>query len=117
MINLEGQQTIYLKCFGISARNSLSDYWWGLEFYNSTYIPVQIGNVETNDSTSVLQNVDILYAGVTKQLQRVPALRADPTAPSLVNVVIKHSALDGINFTNLMSPTVLRNVTVSNSRG
>jgi len=70
-----------------------------------------------NESSSVLQNVDIMYAGVAPDRSPVPAIRASPSVPSMVNVTIQNVALDATNFTEVRSSTIVYNCTVSNCRG
>lgn len=61
----ENQQTIHLLCEGLNDQTAVG-HWWGLEFYNSTIKVVINGNTKINETASVLENVDIMYAG--KQL-------------------------------------------------
>jgi len=101
----------------MSNYSQASDYWWGLEFYNSSITQAVNGMQLINESSSILQNVDILYAGVTKDQLLVPALRASPTVPALVNVTIRNSALDATNFTEVKSSTIVYNSLFANNRG
>ncbi len=73
--------------------------------------------VRMNITTSVLENIDILYAGVDKLLQPVPAIRASPHAPSLINVKILYSALDATNFTEIKTATIVHNSKLAHNRG
>ena len=75
------------------------------------------GNIFINESASILQNVDIHYAGVDPRQMAVPAIRASPTVPALVNVTIQHSALDATNFTEVRSSTLVYNSLIQNNRG
>jgi len=75
------------------------------------------GNIVINESSSVLQNVDIMYAGVDPGRSPVPAIRASPSVPLMVNVTIQNVALDATNFTEVLTSTVVYNCTVSNCRG
>ncbi|ESN96923.1 hypothetical protein HELRODRAFT_178722 [Helobdella robusta] len=112
------QRTIHLRCKGLSPHNpAKNEFWSGIEFYNTTTRKVINGHISTNESTSVLQFVDILYAGSGKDGNAIPSLRADPHVPHLYNVRILHSALDAINFTNVHSTTVVHNSTFENNRG
>ena len=58
----ENQQTIHLLCEGLHER-SAPGWWWGLEFYNSSIKVVTTGHKKINESASVLEYVDIMYAG------------------------------------------------------
>jgi len=113
-----GQQlTVSLQCYGLSPNSPARDYWWGLEFYNAS-VSISIDDViAINQSSSILQNVDIYYAGVSPNFDPVPAIRASPTIPALINVTISHMALDGTNFTEVLSPTIVFNSEIKNCRG
>jgi len=111
------QRTIRLHCFGLSNNSVAHDYWWGIEMYNATYIQSVDGVSAINESATILQNVDIKFAGVSPTLDAVPALRASPTVPALINVTIMHSALDAMNYSEVMSSTIIYNTAISNSRG
>ena len=50
----------------MSAGNPALNHWWGLEFYNSTIRTSIEGTIVINESASILNNVDILYAGRDK---------------------------------------------------
>ena len=111
------QRTIHLHCFGLSNNSAARDYWWGIELYNATYTQSVDGVSAINESATILQNVDIMFAGVSPRLDAVPALRASPTVPALINVTIVHSALDATNYSQVMSSTIVYNTSISNSRG
>jgi hypothetical protein len=108
---------VYLQCYGLAPDSPARDYWWGLEFYNTSITITVDDIIAINESSSILQNVDISYAGVSPTFDPVPAIRASPTIPSLVNVTITHVALDGTNFTEALSPTILYNTEIKNCRG
>jgi len=111
------QQTVHLHCYGLAPDNPAKDYWWGLEFYNASKSLFMDDIVMINESSSVLQNVDIMFAGVAPDHSPVPAVRASPSVPSIVNVTIQNTALDATNFTEVITSTVVYNSTVSNCRG
>ena len=111
------QRTIHLHCFGLSNNSAARDHWWGIELYNASYIQSVDGVSAINESSTILQNVDIMFAGVSPRLDAVPAVRASPTVPALINVTIKHSALDATNYTQVLSSTVIYNTSITNSRG
>jgi len=111
------QQTVHLHCYGLAPDNPARDYWWGLEFYNASKTLSIDDIIVINESSSVLQNVDIMYAGVAPDLSPVPAIRASPSVPSMVNVTIQNVALDATNFTEVRTSTIVYNCTVSNCRG
>jgi hypothetical protein len=111
------QQTIFLKCYGLSDTNPARGNWWGMEFYNATIRIATEGSTKINESNSIFENVDIMYAGVDPAGQAVPAIRASPSVPFLINVNIKHCALDGTNFTDVMSSTVVNKSLFTNNRG
>jgi len=111
------QRTIHLHCFGLSNNTAARDHWWGIELYNATYVLSVDGVSEINESSTILQNVDIMFAGVSPRLHAVPALRASPTIPALINVTIMHSALDATNYSQVLSSTLIYNTSIINSRG
>jgi len=111
------QQTVHLHCYGLAPENPAKDYWWGLELYNASRSLSVDDIIVINESSSILQNVDIMYAGVDPNHSPVPAIRASPSVPSMVNVTIQHVALDATNFTEVRSSTIIYNCTVSNCRG
>lgn len=113
----EQQQTIHLHCYGLAKNNPASHNWWGLEFYNTSTVVKTSRNVHITESSSVLEYVDITYAGLDKVGEPVPAVRASPTAPHLVHVHIEHSALDATNFTDIKGSTLLENSIIRNNRG
>ena len=113
---LEHQQTIHLKCFGVSTELT-EGYWSGLEFSNSTTKLIINNAIVLNSSASIMRFVDIEYAGVTPFGDPVPAIKAAPYAPLLFNVTISYSALDGTNFTNLKSWTVVEDSYIHDNRG
>lgn len=88
-----------------------------MEFYNATIRIATEGSTKINESNSIFENVDIMYAGVDPAGQAVPAIRASPSVPFLINVNIKHCALDGTNFTDVMSSTVVNKSLFTNNRG
>jgi len=85
--------------------------------YNATYVQSVDGVSAINESSTILQNVDIEFAGVSPRLDAVPALRASPTVPALINVTIRHSALDATNYSMVLSSTIIYNTSITNSRG
>ena len=101
------QRTIHLHCFGLSNNSAARDHWWGIELYNASYIQSVDGVSAINESSTILQNVDIMFAGVSPRLDAVPAVRASPTVPALINVTIKHSALDATNYTQVLSLSLI----------
>ena len=111
------QQTVHLHCYGLSPDSPARDYWWGVEFYNASRSLSFDDIIIINESSSVLQNVDIMYAGVDPRRSPVPAVRASPSVPSMVNVTIENVALDATNFTEVRTSTIVYNCTVSNCRG
>jgi len=108
---------VHLHCYGLSNNTAARDHWWGIELYNATYIQSVDGVSEINESATILQNVDIKFAGVSPTKRAVPALRASPTVPALINVTILHSALDAMNYSEVLSSTIIYNTSISNSRG
>lgn len=112
------QLTVHLHCEGI--REDLAqDHWWGLEFYNSsnTYGGEGWGTTPWNESTSVLEYVDINYAGVDDTRNLAAAVRASPHVPFLKQVRISHSAYDATNFTFVESSTVVHGTEFTNNGG
>ncbi len=114
----ENQQTIHLHCYGLAENSPAKDYWWGLEFYNTSVSLINhYENIWINESSSELEYVNIEYGGVDPTGQPVPTIRASPTAPHLKEVTIKHCALDATNFTELRGSTVVRDSLFENNRG
>ena len=113
---LDNQQTVHLRCHGL-ADNVAQNYWKGLEFYNSTSQLYESDDVSIVKSASVLEFVDIFYAGVDEKRLPVPAVRASPHPPSLMDCNILYSALDGTNFSYAKTETVLKNSVIAFSRG
>ena len=110
------QQTVHLYCEGLSPTSPAHENWWGLEFYNATIRdPGPLINI--NESSSVLQHVDIEFAGVDQASNPVPAVRASPSVPHLIDVTIKHCALDATNFTGVSSSTTIHKSEFTNNRG
>lgn len=72
-IVLDLQDLVGLNCWGAYSASAKS-YWKGLEFYNTTLEEVNLpptlggslGNTRMNVSSSILEYVDILYAGQDK---------------------------------------------------
>ena len=114
---VEHQQTIHLKCFGVKP-GMAEGHWSGLEFFNSTTKKILPEDaIQVNSSASIMKFVDIEYAGVTPFGEPISALRADPYAPLMYNVHISNSALDGTNFTNLKSWTIIEDSYIHDNRG
>ena len=111
------QQTVHLHCYGVSPKSPAVDNWWGLEFYNASFTQVINDKVALNISSSVLQNIDIMYAGVDGAGEPVPAIRASPHAPNLVDVNLMFNALDGTNYTDLKGATQIERTTIARNRG
>ena len=75
------------------------------------------GTIAIYESASVLEHVDILYAGVDPLGEPVPAVRASPTAPALDGVTIRYCALDATNFTDINASTIVHNSDFERNRG
>ncbi len=113
----ENQQTVHLVCDGIAPRTAIG-HWWGLEFYNSTHKVVQNEpSIKINESSSVLEYVDVMFAGVDNVGEPVPAVRASPLPPRLTNVNIMYSALDATNFTDVKTSTYVTDSVLKGNRG
>ena len=113
---VEHQQTIHLKCYGLAPGVAVG-HWSGLEFFNTTTALSINDAVIINEASSQLEYVDLEYAGVTQFGDPTPAIRADPYAPSLKHVTIRYSALDGTNFTNVRTSTIVEDSHIHNNRG
>ena len=113
---VDGERTVHLKCEGL-APNVAEDYWKGLEFYNSSKRVVENGNIQINESASILENVDIYYAGVNADRKPIPAIRASPNPPFIINCTVLYSALDATNFSYAKSSTILKGSSLAYSRG
>ncbi|KAI0230770.1 hypothetical protein LSAT2_018882 [Lamellibrachia satsuma] len=111
------QKTIHLHCYGLAPQSTAASNWWGLEFYNATLRPVIKGSIAIYESNSVLENVDILYAGLDPLGNPVPAVRASPTVPRLDGVAIRYCALDATNFTDINASTIVHNSDFELNRG
>ena len=70
-----------------------------------------------NESASILNHVDVLYAGVDDLGKPAPAIRASPWGPHLIDVTVQHSALDGVNYTDIKTPAIIHRSHFSNNRG
>ena len=93
-------------------------HWSGLEFFNSTTkLIINDNGIIINSSASILKFVDVEYAGVTPFGEPISTIRADPYAPMLYNIRIRNSALDGTNFTNLKSWTIIEDSHIHDNRG
>jgi len=117
MLCVVHQQTVHLHCYGLAPDNPAKDYWWGLEFYNASKTLSVDDVIVINESSSVLQNVDVMFVGVAPDHSPVPAIRASPSVPSMINVTIRNTALDATNFTEVRTSTIVYNTAVSNCRG
>ncbi len=113
----EHQQTVHLVCDGLAQRTAFG-HWSGLEFFNSTHVVVQDEpSIKINKSSSILEYVDVEFAGVDKNNNPTPAIKAAPLPPRLYNVVVRYSALDGTNFTDVKTSTDIVESEFSNNRG
>ena len=113
----ENQQTVHLVCDGLAAEVA-QGHWSGLEFFNSTHVVVQDQpSIKINKSASVLEFVDIEFAGVDKNKNPTPAVRAAPLPPRLYNVAVRYSALDGTNFTDVKTSTDVAESLFTGNRG
>ena len=113
----ENQQTVHLVCDGL-ASGVAQGHWSGLEFFNSTHVVVQDQpSIKINKSASVLEFVDIEFAGVDKNKNPTPAVRAAPLPPRLYNVAVRYSALDGTNFTDVKTSTDVAESSFMGNRG
>ncbi|XP_074661276.1 protein bark beetle-like [Tubulanus polymorphus] len=113
----DNQITAGLVCTGINPIIEDS-YWKGLTFFNSTFKLVTSSiNRRWNESASILEYVDIMYAGVNETRNLTAALSASPHPPALNNVRIMNNAFDGVNFTEVTGSVKIRNSEFSNNRG
>ena len=104
-------------CDGL-APGTARGHWSGLEFFNSTHVVVQDqASIKINKSASILEYVDIEFAGVDKHNNPTPAVRAAPLPPRLYNVAVRYSALDGTNFTDVKTSTDVAESTFAGNRG
>ncbi len=74
-------------------------------------------SIKINESSSVLEYVDIMFAGVDNVGEPVPAVRASPLPPRLTNVNIMYSALDATNFTDVKTSTYVTDSVLKGNRG
>ena len=107
------QITIGLECYGADPLLS-ENYWRGLTFFNST---VKAKSRTVNISASILEYVDIMYAGVNSTQNFTAALSASPNPPYLDNCPIMKNGFDGVNFTEVHSEVVIRNSEIAYNRG
>ena len=96
---------MHLVCDGLAEGTALG-HWAGLEFFNSSHVVVQDGpSIKINKSASILEYVDIEFAGVDKNKNPTPAVKAAPLPPRLMSVSVRYSAFDGTNFTDVKTST------------
>jgi hypothetical protein len=107
------QITVGLECYGVDPLLS-ENYWRGLTFFNST---IRKKSRTENVSASILDFVDIMYAGVNSTRNFTAALSASPNPPYLDNCRIMKNSFDGINFTEVRSEVIIRNSEISYNRG
>lgn len=104
-------------CDGL-ASGTAQGHWSGLEFFNSTHRVVQDEpSIKINKSASILEYVDVEYAGVDRNFNPTPAIRAAPLPPVLYNVAVRYSALDGTNFTDVKTSTDVTESEFTGNRG
>ncbi|CAH8666046.1 unnamed protein product [Dicrocoelium dendriticum] len=118
------QDLVGLNCWGVTER-WYDHYWKGIELDNTTTteinIPLEwggsVGNTRLNISTSILEHIEILHAGVNRSRHQVAALSASPYPPVLNNVRLAHNAYDALNFSLIRGPAILQNVTLEGNSG
>lgn len=110
------QDTVGMWCWGANP-DVYGANWHGIEMFNATVYALQIGNVVLNVSKSVLEYVDIEYAGVNSTGHSAAALSASPFAPILQNVTFQFNAYDGVNYSYITSPAFIRDCYMYRNRG
>ncbi|TGZ56829.1 hypothetical protein CRM22_010078 [Opisthorchis felineus] len=118
------QDLVGLRCWG--ANPKLYDgYWNGLEFHNTTLTEISLptalggshGNTRLNISTSILEYVDIMFAGVNQSFHHVAALSSSPYPPMLKHVRLSSNAYDALNFSYIRGPAILQDVSLERNMG
>ncbi|CAH1792063.1 unnamed protein product [Owenia fusiformis] len=126
----ENQEIVGIECIGL-ANNVATDFWKGIEFWNSTTIRHEITQRNIyNESASVMEYVDIRYAGMEyddyfKRINKegvrirnpIASVRAAPRAPKMNHVTVKFSALDGMNLSSVVTSSQVDHSEVSENRG
>ncbi|XP_064633824.1 protein bark beetle-like isoform X2 [Lineus longissimus] len=107
------QITVGLDCYGADPILS-ENYWRGLTFFNSS---IRAKSRTQNVSASVLEFVDIMFAGVNSTRNFTAALSASPNPPYLDNCRIMRNGFDGVNFTEVRSEVIIRNSEIAYNRG
>ncbi|TNN10623.1 Protein bark beetle, partial [Schistosoma japonicum] len=118
------QDLVNLNCWGVNT-NWFIGYWKGIEIFNATHKEINIpeewggsyGNTRLNVSASVLEYVDIQFAGVNRSNYHSAALSSSPYPPILNNICLTYNAYHAINFHRIRGPAILQNVTIKMNHG
>ncbi|OQV16716.1 Protein bark beetle [Hypsibius exemplaris] len=97
----EGHPDMLIRCLRHSPPIQRR-HWMGIHFANASYI-TQFPHgpaVEVNVTQSLLQHVDIFYAGSGPNGQPSSAIEAVGAPPIVRNCTIQFSAFNGLNFTH-----------------
>ncbi|KAA3679045.1 uncharacterized protein DEA37_0004507 [Paragonimus westermani] len=118
------QDLVGLQCWGVN-EYFYQGFWKGIEVHNATLTEIAIppnwggshGNTRLNISTSILEHVEILYAGVNRSMHQTAALSSSPYPPVLKYVRLANNAYDAINFSLIRGPAILQDVTLEDNGG
>ncbi|XP_067119939.1 protein bark beetle [Centruroides vittatus] len=100
-------------------QSEVQSYWRGISFENALN-ERKIQNdkiVYRKESSSILQNVDIMYAGRDADNKAVSALQIRGVPPEMKGLNIRWSAYNGINITQPQEALNIENSTIANNRG
>ncbi|XP_013419620.1 protein bark beetle [Lingula anatina] len=111
------QDTVGLRCEDKLASDFATDHWQGIELYNSTRRRIVDYNQRYNVSASVLEYVDIQFAGRDRDGFPRSALAASPFVPILKNVNLRWNAHHGTNFSYCETPVIVHDSNVYENRG
>ncbi|KAI1309113.1 Protein bark beetle [Halotydeus destructor] len=84
--------------------NSQQGFWSGIKFYNSkwrsSYSQVLSGRMRERSSDSVLEHVEVFYAGESSNGEATPAIESIGVPPVMSNIFVRWSASSAVNITN-----------------
>ena len=125
MLTLDDNNVISLVCDGFSKQNEkIIDNWGGIIF--EKYAPyqklTQFRSVFYNITKSILNYVDISHAGYTYDSYKhksylTSALTIFQYSPLLDNLIVEYSAGNGVNYSNIEAPAILKNSIIRFNKG
>lgn len=100
-------------------QSDVHSYWRGIYFENA-HNERRLQNdriVYRRESLSILENIDIIYAGKDMDNKAVSALQIRGVPPVMKGLNIRWSAFNGINVTEPLEAFNIENSTIANNRG